>query len=176
METMINAGLGLIMSDIPTFVNFASSGAFSGHESLSLPNVTAGLDFALKTYMTGESLLQNGWFGLIIGEWTEDKLNLNGGGCAKVSGGIICPETTDSSKWDQAAGLFWSNISGRQYMLSTNKNNRASLSILNAINANGWADLQTLFDGAYKCTFEGEISPEISVNAKPFLTVVNPSR
>ena len=153
METTLNAGLGLVMNDVPTFINFASSGAFSGHESLSLPNVTNGLDFALRTYMTSESLAQNGFHALIIGTFEESTFNQPN--CAQVSGGIICSETGDKSHYDQSDGTFWSNISKRMYLLSKNSGGGTSYPVLNAINVNGWANLQTLFDGAYSCTFNG---------------------
>ena len=74
LAQILNNGLALIMSDVPTFVNFADSGLFSDHQSLSLPNVTQGLDFALKTYMTSESLVQNGWDGGIQGTFTPEQI------------------------------------------------------------------------------------------------------
>jgi len=156
IELIINSGLGLIMSDVPTFVDFASSGAFSGHESLSLPNVTEGLDFGLKTYMTSESLSQNGWFAVVMGNYTASEF-ANSPNCANVSGGTICSETGDKSHYDQSAALFWSMNTGRQYLLWKNKGNAYSYPILNAINGNGWADLGTLFDGAYSCTYDGTV-------------------
>ena len=158
IEGVINNGLGLIMSDIPTFVNFASSGAFSGHDTLSLPNVTTGLDFALKTYMTSESLSQNGWSGAIMGTFPASAF-AGAGNCANVTGGVICSETGDSTHYSQSDGLFWSQGTGRQYLLRQSKGKGWSYPILNAINANGWADLGTLFDGAYSCTYDGKIIP-----------------
>ena len=160
LTDIIDGALKLIMSDVPTFVNFADSGMFSGHESLSLPNTTTGLDFALKTYMTSESLLQNGWFGAVMGTFTPEQTyspSVFGPQCANVTGGVICSETGDSSQYDQSGGLFWSERSNRQYLLSKHSGDAYSYPILNAINANGWADLATLFDGSYDCTFEGMI-------------------
>ena len=162
IEAHINGGLGLIMSDLPTFVNFASSGAFSGHESLSLPNITDGIDFALKTYMTSESLLQNGWVAVILGTWNAS-IFTNTPQCANVAGGVMCPETGDRSQYQNSNGLFWSQNSGRQYMLQKKKGDGSSYPILSAINVNGWADLGTLFDGSYNCTFDGESSSRRSM-------------
>ncbi|KAL6712916.1 hypothetical protein ACLMJK_009471 [Lecanora helva] len=154
MENMLNAGLGLMMSDIPTFVNFASSGSFSGHESLSLPNVTDGLDFALKTYMTSESLSQNDWFAVIYGYFNASSFeNAN---CANIAGGVLCSETGDKSHYDQSGGTFWSSSSGRMYMLQHHKGDSYSYPIMSAINSNGWADMVTLFDGAYNCVADGK--------------------
>lgn len=162
METTINAGLGLIMSDIPTFVNFASSGSFSGHESLSLPNVTNGLDLALRTYMTSESLSQNGWFAVIYGTYNASTF-INDPSCANISGGMLCSETGDSKEYAKSSGLFWSNVSQRQYLLLQHKGDSYSWPILNNTNVNGWANMQTLFDGAYDCTFNGKTSVQYPV-------------
>ena len=160
LAQVINNGLGLIMSDVPTFVNFASSGSFSGPESFSLPNDTIGLDFALKTYMTSESLTQNGWFAVAQEGLSTEVLSQSN--CANVTGGTICSETGDPSQYSQSAAQFYSLASGRFYSLYKNKGNSYSWPILNAINSNGWADLQTLFDGAYGCTFSGKgIHPNV---------------
>lgn len=40
LSTMVDAGLQPIMSDMPSFVAFASTGAFSGSTPLSLPSST----------------------------------------------------------------------------------------------------------------------------------------
>ena len=157
IESVINNGLGLVMSDIPTFVNFASNGAFSGLDSLSLPNVTDGLDFALKTYLTSESLLQNGWYANIVGVYNVSQVTEPG--CTNITGGILCPQTGDSSQFSKSAGTFWSSASGRQYLLYEHKGNSYSYPILSAINSNGWADMGTLFDGSYTCTAEGKALP-----------------
>ena len=156
IEAIINSGLGLIMSDVPTFVNFASSGAFSGHESLSLPNVTEGLDFALKTYMTSESLLQNGWFAVIMGTFPPGEFD-NMPSCSQITGGVLCSETGDKSQYDRSAGLFWSESSQRQYLVQNHKGDSYSWPIMSAINSNGWADMGTLFDGSYGCTYNGKL-------------------
>ena len=162
LAQILNNGLALIMSDVPTFVNFANSGLFSDHQSLSLPNVTQGLDFALKTYMTSESLQQNGWYAAITGTFTPEQIfapGMSGGNCANITGGMLCSETGDSSQYDQSAGLFWSATSNRQYIVQNHKGNSYSYPILSNINSNGWADMLTLFDGSYDCTFSGMILP-----------------
>ena len=158
VETVINNGLGLIMSDLPTFVNFASSGAFSGSQSMSLPNETQGLDFALKTYMTSESLLQNGWVGVLEGTYTADQTTTMVS-CAPVTGGKLCAGTGDQSQYSKSAGSFWDQNTGRLYTLLKTKGDSYSYPILSAINVNGWADLGTLFDGAYSCTADGTFTP-----------------
>ena len=159
MTNIINQGLSLVMSDLPTFINFAGHGAFSTQQSLSLPNATNGLNFALKTLITSESLAQNSWYGLIMGVYAETPASgLDGPECMNVTGGIICSDTGDKSQYNSVPATFWSSATNREYTLMQTKGASQSYGILTAINANGWADLATLFDGAYQCTFEGMIS------------------
>ena len=61
LSNMVDAGLRLIMSDMPSFVAFASTGAFSGSTSLSLPLTTQGLELALRTYILSNAMTQNKW-------------------------------------------------------------------------------------------------------------------
>ncbi|MCJ1302540.1 hypothetical protein MMC08_005344 [Hypocenomyce scalaris] len=48
LSNMIDSGLIMLMSDMPSFVGFASIGAFSGATPFSLANQTDGLDIALR--------------------------------------------------------------------------------------------------------------------------------
>ncbi len=51
IDGRLNAGLGLIMSDLGAFVNFASSGLFSGAGNFSIPD-QEGLDKVLQTLIS----------------------------------------------------------------------------------------------------------------------------
>lgn len=157
------------MNDLPTFVNFTGNGAFTGNQTLSLPNATNGLDFALKTYVTSKSLQQNGWAGILLEVVSAENAThqMNGPNCANITGGILCSETGDKSHYDQSDATFWSPRTGNLYLLSP-KGNSWSYPALSAINANGWADIGTLFDGSYTCTFEGNSSSQIfNASASP---------
>lgn len=56
---MINAGLVLLMSDVPSFVAFVQSGSFSGANPYSLPSTVSGLDLGLKTFIVSTAIGQN---------------------------------------------------------------------------------------------------------------------
>ena len=56
---MIDAGLQLLMSDVPSFVSFASTGAWSGGTPYSLPNTVQGLDLGLKTFLVSTAMGKN---------------------------------------------------------------------------------------------------------------------
>ena len=157
MAGVLNQGLLNVMSDLPTFVNFTQNGAFTTSQSLSLPNATNGLDFALKTYMTSESLLQNNFYAQLDGPMPAANAfqNMPAPACSNVTGGIICSE--DTSNTAQSDGTFWSSATSNYYLLTSKGNKVWSYPILSSINSNGWADLGTLFDGSYNCTFSGKL-------------------
>ena len=59
MGDMIDRGLELLMTDVPSFVNFASTGAWSGGTPYSLPETVKGLDLGLKTFLVSTAMNQN---------------------------------------------------------------------------------------------------------------------
>ena len=59
VSDMINEGLELLMTDVPSFINFASTGAWSGGNTYSLPGTVKGLDLGLKTFLVSTAMSQN---------------------------------------------------------------------------------------------------------------------
>ena len=59
VSDMINGGLELLMTDVPSFVSFASTGAWSGGYPYSLPKTVKGLDLALKTFLVSTAISKN---------------------------------------------------------------------------------------------------------------------
>ena len=59
VSDMINGGLELLMSDVPSFISFASTGAWSGGNNNSLPDTVKGLDLGLKTFLVSTAMSQN---------------------------------------------------------------------------------------------------------------------
>ena len=125
---------------------------------ISLPQKTAGLDFALKTYMTSVSMSTNGW--------------------------LVHPDTNgyydsflDACDWGEGPGwpynicsdnngraFYWSPDTGRTYSLFKadvrEGEHSDTLNMLLDIVNNEWAALNVLFDGSYNCTAEGHDSIE----------------
>ncbi|KAK3172309.1 hypothetical protein OEA41_005630 [Lepraria neglecta] len=58
-SNMINAGLVLLMSDVPSFINFVQNGTFSGANPYSLPATVNGLDLGLKMFIVSTAIGQN---------------------------------------------------------------------------------------------------------------------
>jgi hypothetical protein len=149
MADMMNRGVQLLMSDMPSFVTFAESGRFSGRETMSLPQKTAGLDFALSTYMLSEAMAQNGWYITPYrGTYTRDQAGQGPEGCT-MDDNNVC------TIYDLVT--YWSSSTGRIYNLNNGRGNHVTpYKLVQAIVANGWASLEVLFDGAFNCTAVGK--------------------
>ena len=155
MANMMNTAVELLMSDMPTFVTFAESGRFSGSQSMSLPQKTDGLDYALTTYLTSETMGKNGWFmSPHLGPYpTAASVE------AQTSPGFACkmgPNNVCTAYGGNA--IYWSQASQRAYSLSKlhPNNDKTPFQLLQDIAGNSWASLEVLFDGAFNCTSEGK--------------------
>ena len=156
MANMINTAVELLMSDVPTFIAFAESGRFSGTQSLSLPAKTDGLDYALTTYLTSQTMAKNGWYASPhLGPFPDAASVMSptfpGFGCKMDSSNICTAYGADL--------VYWSQATQRAYSLSkphTNGNDKTPFVLGHDIIANGWAALDVLFDGAFNCTSEGK--------------------
>ena len=147
MSEMMNNGLMLLMSDMPTFVAFAESGRFSGSESLSLPEKTAGLDYGLTTYMLSEAMAKNGWTIGLFGPLKREDVPID----------FMCTYSDNNVCTAYGLATFWSKDTGRVYHLNgLGSDGKTPLQVTKDIVAQGWASLEVLFDGAYNCTAEGK--------------------
>ena len=59
VSDMINGSLELLMTDVPSFISFASTVAGSGGIAYSLPDTVKGLDLGLKTFLVSTAISQN---------------------------------------------------------------------------------------------------------------------
>lgn len=155
LKAQFNTALETIMSDIPTFNAFAATGNWSGENDLSMPQTETSLNYMFKTYLTSEALKANQWSG--------------------IPGKVVTQEAWDGGRWYWgnavhkpdpnnnrfAGGFFRSAITGRVYSLIYKHGDRPSSGIsssdaIHSISDNGWASLETLFDGSYNCTASGK--------------------
>lgn len=79
LQNLINNGMGVTITDIPSFVGFAFAGTFSGSTSSSIPADAQGLDLALKTYVVSSGFAANGWIAAI------DPTNKASEACARTN-------------------------------------------------------------------------------------------
>ena len=148
LSEILDRGLKLLMSDTPTFVSFAQSGAYCGNGTIDIAAKTDDLDLALRTYLTSESMKQNGWYAVPLRISTEEEYKNLTDSASTARGWRAGPDVVNK--------IWWSPVTGRQYSLE-NKGNPGvdPLDLKNSISSQGWADMTTLFDGSYKCTADG---------------------
>ena len=151
LSEILDRGLKLLMSDVPTFVSYAQSGAYCGSETIDIAEKTDHLDLALRTYITAESMRQNGWYAVPLRISTEAEYK------AQVDASLVEGVARHWSEGPEVVGkIWWSPVSGRQYSLEHKDDVTIKPPELkNLIISEGWADMVTLFDGAYDCTARG---------------------
>ena len=153
LSNMVDAGLRLIMSDMPSFVAFASTGAFSGATSFSLPSTTEGLDLVLRTYILSNAMTQNKWKATGHTNLTRDQVQSS----VPDSGGWACTLDVNDICVGEYGGIFYSQDTMRAFSLTTTGNTDTTpLQLMNDIIKNEWSSLPFLFDGAYNCTAAGK--------------------
>lgn len=164
--TMLNAGLETIMSDAPTFAEFASYGQFSGSTKFSIPENTAGLDMALKTFIVSDAMTQNDWTTYPRLWMTRDDLTSGstGPGCSFGPENYdICANSTVPN-----VATYYSNYTQRAYSLVSKGTELTARQLMLDIVDNQWSTLGALFDGAFNCTAAGN-----APSSNPFNIFIN---
>lgn len=153
LSETLDRALKLLMSDVPTFVNYAESGNYCGNETIDIAMKTEGLDIALRTYVTSESMKQNGWYAVPLKISTEEEYQ------ALVDAAPTAKGWRNGS--DVVDKIWWSPTTGRQFSLEHSGTFTVSSPDLMAnIESYGWANIPTLFGGSYNCTAAGRAGTE----------------
>ena len=146
----ITKGLYIIMSDVPSFNGFASSGQFSGPNDLSLPADSVDLALGLRTFILSSAMSANKW-----NVWFQDDVTMadvessvpgSGGWGCTFDANNICTSS------DKTRHVFYSNSTARAYELVVKGAGPDPTSLMNEIVSKEWSDLELLFDGAYNCS------------------------
>ena len=146
----ISQGLYTIMSDVPSFNGFASSGLFSGPNNLSLPLDSDILALGLRTFILSSAMSANKWSALTRGDLTMADVASSVTG----SGGYGCKFDNDNicTSSDRTAHVFYSNSTARAYEVVLKGAGPDATSFMHDIVRKGWSNLEQLFDGAYNCS------------------------
>ena len=148
----INAGLQLLMSDMPSFVGFASTGAFSGPTLPSLPAQTEGLDMALRTYIVSSAMSHNNW--QVYGAY-----NTSDGGSGKTNDSLteIINLNADANGINRNNDMWYSQATNRLFLMGTQNNQKLGVGgqLMEDIVSNKWGTLPLLLDGGFNCTWSG---------------------
>ncbi len=171
LSNRINSGLQEIMTDVPSFLAFASNGSFSGSNLHSLPAQTESLDIGFKTYLLTTAMSHNDW----RGSWTNLETQSSGPqsnslvtfgppnttqvsqslafGCDFQSNGV-CVGNGKVQNHPKSWAEWPSSQTNRAWVMDQccYKNKPTSADLTQTILKNGWADLGTIFDGGYNCT------------------------
>ena len=146
----ITDGLRVIMSDVPSFNGFASSGQFSGPNTLSLPADANVLALGLRTFILSSAMSANKW----SASSRDDVTMADVASSVPGSGGYDCtfgPNNicTDS---DNTTHIFYSTSTARAYVLLLEGPGPDPGYFMNEIVNKQWSTLELLFDGAYNCS------------------------
>ena len=148
LSETLDRGLKLLMSDVPTFVSYAQSGNYCGNETIDIAIKTEGLDLALRTYVTSESMKQNGWYAVPLKISSEEEYQALVDAAPTAKGWRTGQDVVDK--------IWWSPTTGRQYSLEHKGTFTVSArDLMESIESFGWANIPTLFDGSYNCTAAG---------------------
>ena len=146
--TQITQGLYTIMSDVPSFNGFASSGIFTGPNSLSFPADSEILALGLRTFILTSAMSANKWSALVYEDMTmADVQSFGGVGFSCTFGANnICTNS------EETVSVFYSNSTASAYLLRLDGPGPKPSSFMKEIVSKQWSDLELLFDGAYNCT------------------------
>lgn len=146
----ITKGLYTIMSDVPSFNGFASSGQFSGPNNLSLPVDSDNLALGLRTFILSSAMSANKWSAFMEDDVTmadvASSVTGSGGFDCTFGPNNICISSVDTTP------VFYSNSTARAYSLVLDGAGPDPTSFLNEIVNKDWSTLELLFDGAYNCS------------------------
>ena len=179
-ENALNDALSLIMSDMPTFLEFAAHGNYSTNPALVQVSQTPALYSAVNTYAIGQVLAQNQFSATPMPTISK----------AEFQSGRNCTSLEDVCQDSASHVYYWSNVTSMQYLTafsgSFNQDGRpksqpllqdiegeASIfTLLEYIETKSLAYMPVLFDGAYNCTLEGKAGgPAVSVNTDGTLDI-----
>lgn len=183
ISNTLESGLEMIMSDVPSFTGFASSGSFSGSSYPSLPNDTAGLQIGFQTYLVTSAMANNQWLAFsgpgYTGNGPAGPFNSSAAsqaanfGCTLESSGVCDITSTpifgENELFQPAGWSEWTSpVTSRSYYANqaAHKNSPTSAALANALATNGWTTLEMVMDGGWNCTQAGnpQGSPVVKVS------------
>ena len=148
--SQITLGLYTIMSDVPSFNGFASSGQFSGPNNLSLPADSNLLALGLRTFILTSAMSANKWSAVAMSDLTmadvESSVPGSGGSDCTFGSNNICTNK------GRTTHIFYSNSTARAYALLLDGPGPDQTTFMNDIVSEEWSNLEQLFDGAYNCS------------------------
>ncbi len=144
LTQMLNNGLRVVMSDLDSFLGFASTGSFSSNNMPSIAAETEGMDLALKTFLLTSAMTANDL----------------GGGIQFLATGVAWlenpPEASQACTID-ASGLcgqnYWSSELSQAFNIEPLTDSAPNIAdLMSWIEDSSGVTFSSVFDAAYKCT------------------------
>ena len=144
----INAGLWTLMSDQNAFATFASSGAFTGDPSLSIPQQVKEISNGLELFVLSNALVGNKYRGEFIGAAAADETFQNE--FCNYQGQNICYR--DGTLLGGVIAFLTKPADGGHPIQTE---------LMNTISQNGWASPQELYQSAVNCAASGQFGQNL---------------
>ncbi len=146
----ITQGLYKIMSDVPSFNGFASSGVFSGPNNLSLPADSDMLALGLRTFILTSAMSANRWaatpyFDMTMADVASSVSGVRDFDCT-FGPNNICTNS------DNTTHVFYSNSTAHAYLVTGATEDHDPTEFMNEIVSKQWSTLELMFDGAFNCS------------------------
>ncbi|KAL6718591.1 hypothetical protein ACLMJK_004683 [Lecanora helva] len=144
LAEILNKGLRTVMSDLNSFLGFASSGAFSNNDAPSIPAQTAGMDLALKIYLITTAMNTNGLGGAIqplasSSSWLESPPPDRSKSCS-LDGNGVCGQS------------YWSSSLNQAFEITKMSDTASKVpDLMSWIEDNSGVPLPAIFDAGYTC-------------------------
>ena len=182
---LLKSALSLIMSDIPTFSDWADHGLYSGDTtSMSIPQSAVGLTSAFTTYLVGEALSQSGFSATPVSTSVAKASFQQDRNCTTL--GDVCKDDSGNTYYlNSAVGTQYVINEPSNWALGSSKAGTGNLQPVikqlgYEVSAYGLLEyietsdvyMPILFDGAYNCTLEGKAGGSaVNINADGSLDV-----
>ncbi|KAL8851007.1 MAG: hypothetical protein Q9221_004090 [Calogaya cf. arnoldii] len=151
LADIANRGLELIMSDVPSFIAFAQSGAFSGEETIALPDQSNEVTLALKTYILTTAMTANEWK-VVFSSRTREQVAAEDAYCESIPD-LTCRQNR-----------YYSDATQRLYTIFVNMDSEKGEQLMKDIVDKEWSDPALMFDGGYECTAAGKLGQDPFAN------------
>ena len=149
ISTKLAAGLHDLMYNQMSFANFSSSGAWSGQQNLSLPDITGSMTMALTTYVTSIALTSSRYNANI---WPFDNTpQAPALDRCKGDNAQTCKISTNATGGGNEIFLVDTKTS---YIVGKHRD-VAPTDLMREIVQEGWTTADMLFQGSLSCKTEG---------------------
>ncbi len=155
-STLLDRGLLKLMSDIPTFLAFASNGSFAIPSQAIVPiaDTSTDLSIGVNTFLTSKLMESQGFYAVPGEIMDAAAFNASENGCTGPVG-TLCT----TKDWRM---VYWSPTTHRSYRLLAKGTSQITYeSLMDGVNIYRFADVELMFDGAYNCTRHGRAGTAI---------------